>query len=87
VTCPQLALVIGLLAARFEDCNEVHPQLGLKFLSPRDFLRLNAKRNPLPVGQTGVRITIAQVILSSPLLHVVASFLNCGDFPKRHEIR
>ena len=34
--------VIALLPAWFEDYNEVHPHSGLKFLSPREFLRLSA---------------------------------------------
>jgi transposase InsO family protein len=28
--------------AWFEDYNELHPHSGLKFLSPREFLRLSA---------------------------------------------
>ena len=32
----------ALLPAWFEDYNEVHPHSGLKFLSPREFLRLSA---------------------------------------------
>jgi transposase InsO family protein len=31
-----------MLPAWFEDYNEVHPDSGLKFLSPREFLRLSA---------------------------------------------
>ena len=34
--------LIALLPAWFEDYNEVHPHSGLKFLSPREFLRLSA---------------------------------------------
>ena len=36
------APVIALLPAWFEDYNEVYPHSGLKFLSPREFLRLSA---------------------------------------------
>jgi putative transposase len=39
---PNAKTVIGLLPAWFEDYNEVHPHSGLKFLSPREFLRLSA---------------------------------------------
>jgi transposase InsO family protein len=39
---PDAAIVIALLPAWFEDYNEVHPHSGLKFLSPREFLRLSA---------------------------------------------
>jgi putative transposase len=39
---PDAASVIALLPAWFEDYNEVHPHSGLKFLSPREFLRLSA---------------------------------------------
>jgi transposase InsO family protein len=39
---PDAATVIGLLPAWFEDYNEAHPRSGLKFLSPREFLRLSA---------------------------------------------
>jgi transposase len=39
---PVAETVITLLPARFEDYNEVHPHSGLKFLSPREFLRLSA---------------------------------------------
>jgi transposase InsO family protein len=39
---PDAATVIALLPAWFEDYNEVHPHSGLKFLSPREFLRLSA---------------------------------------------
>jgi len=39
---PDAATVITLLSAWFEDYNEVHPHSGLKFLSPREFLRLSA---------------------------------------------
>ena len=38
---PDAATVIALLPAWFEDYNEVHPHSGLKFLSPREFLRLS----------------------------------------------
>jgi putative transposase len=41
-TLPDAATVITLLPAWFEDYNEVHPHSGLKFLSPREFLRLSA---------------------------------------------
>jgi transposase InsO family protein len=51
---PDAATVIALLPAWFEDYNEVHPHSGLKFLSPREFLRLSAKRNQLPVRSNGV---------------------------------
>ena len=40
-SCRMLRL-IALLPAWFEDYNEVHPHSGLKFLSPREFLRLSA---------------------------------------------
>jgi transposase InsO family protein len=43
---PDADTVIALLPAWFEDYNEVHPHSGLKFLSPREFLRLLS-------GQTG----------------------------------
>ena len=33
---------LALLPAWFEDYNEVHPHSGLKFLSPRQFLRRSA---------------------------------------------
>src|ERR1700742_4453121 len=36
---PDAETVIALLPAWFEDYNEVHPHSGLKFLSPREFLR------------------------------------------------
>jgi putative transposase len=39
---PDAATVIALLPAWFEDYNEVHPHSGLKFLSPREFLRFSA---------------------------------------------
>jgi transposase InsO family protein len=39
---PDAATVIALLPAWFADYNEVHPHSGLKFLSPREFLRLSA---------------------------------------------
>ena len=39
---PDAKTVIALLAAWFEDYNEVHPHSGLKFFSPREFLRLSA---------------------------------------------
>jgi putative transposase len=39
---PDAATVITLLPEWFEDYNEVHPHSGLKFLSPREFLRLSA---------------------------------------------
>src|SRR5271169_64286 len=39
---PDAEIVIALLPAWFEDYNEVHPHSGLKFLSPREFLRLSA---------------------------------------------
>ena len=39
---PDAETVIALLPAWFEDYNEVHPHSGLKFLSPRQFLRLSA---------------------------------------------
>ena len=39
---PDAKTVIALLPAWFEDYNEVHPHSGLKFLSPREFLRLSA---------------------------------------------
>jgi transposase InsO family protein len=39
---PDAATVIALLPAWFEDYNEVHPHSGLKFLFPREFLRLSA---------------------------------------------
>ena len=42
---PDAASVIALLPAWFEDYNEVHPHSGLKFLSPREFLRLSAQCN------------------------------------------
>src|ERR1700747_3897795 len=51
---PAAATVIALLPAWFEDYNEVHPHSGLKFLSPREFLRLSASRNQLPVRSNGV---------------------------------
>jgi len=39
---PDAETVLALLPAWFEDYNEVHPHSGLKFLSPREFLRLSA---------------------------------------------
>ena len=39
---PDAETVIALLPAWFEDYNEVYPHSGLKFLSPREFLRLSA---------------------------------------------
>ncbi|MGA7346225.1 MAG: IS3 family transposase [Pseudolabrys sp.] len=39
---PDAETIIALLPAWFEDYNEVHPHSGLKFLSPREFLRLSA---------------------------------------------
>ncbi len=39
---PDATTVIGLLPAWFEDYNEAHPHSGLKFRSPREFLRLSA---------------------------------------------
>jgi len=39
---PDAATAIGLLPTWFEDYNEAHPHFGLKFLSPREFLRLSA---------------------------------------------
>ena len=39
---PDAETLIALLPAWFEDYNEVHPHSGLKFLSPREFLRLSA---------------------------------------------
>ena len=39
---PDVETVIALLPAWFEDYNEVHLHSGLKFLSPREFLRLSA---------------------------------------------
>jgi transposase InsO family protein len=51
---PDAETVIALLTAWFEDYNEVHPHSGLKFLSPREFLRLSAYRNQLPVRSNGV---------------------------------
>jgi putative transposase len=39
---PDAATVIALLPAWFEDYSEVHSHSGLKFLSPREFLRLSA---------------------------------------------
>src|SRR5262245_45745575 len=51
---PDAETVIALLPAWFEDYNEVHPHSGLKFLSPREFLRLSAWRNQLPVRSNGV---------------------------------
>jgi putative transposase len=39
---PDAETVIALLPGWFEDYNEVHPHSGLKFLSPREFLRLSA---------------------------------------------
>ena len=39
---PDAETVIALLPAWFEDYNEVHPHSGLKFPSPREFLRLSA---------------------------------------------
>ena len=39
---PDAQTVMRLLPAWFEDYNEVHPHSGLKFLSPREFLRLSA---------------------------------------------
>ena len=41
-SCRMAETVIALLPAWFEDYNEVHPHSGLKFLSPREFLRLSA---------------------------------------------
>ena len=43
---PDAETVIALLPAWFEDYNEVHPHSGLKFLSPREFLRLSALVQP-----------------------------------------
>ena len=39
---PAAATVIMLLPAWFEDYNDVHPHSGLKFMSPREFLRHSA---------------------------------------------
>ncbi len=39
---PDAATAIGLLPTWFDDYNEAHPHSGLKFLSPREFLRLSA---------------------------------------------
>ena len=39
---PDAQTVIVVPPAWFEDYNEVHPHSGLKFLSPREFLRLSA---------------------------------------------
>jgi transposase InsO family protein len=39
---PDAATVIALVPAWFEDYNEGHPHSSLKFLSPREFLRLSA---------------------------------------------
>ena len=39
---PDAETVIALLPAWFEDYNEAHLHSGLKFLSPREFLRLSA---------------------------------------------
>ena len=43
---PDAETVIALLPAWFEDYNEVHPHSGLKFLSPREFLRLVCLAQP-----------------------------------------
>ena len=52
---PDAETVIALLPAWFEDYNEVHPHSGLKFLSPREFLRLSALAQlRLPVRSNGV---------------------------------
>jgi putative transposase len=37
---PKAETLIALLPARFEDYDEVHPHSGVKFLAPREFLRL-----------------------------------------------
>lgn len=39
---PDAETVIAFLPSWLEDYNEVHPHSGLKFLSPREFLRLSA---------------------------------------------
>ncbi len=39
---PDAATAIALLPTWFDDYNEAHPHSGLKFLSPREFLRLSA---------------------------------------------
>ena len=39
---PDAATVLALLPSWFDDYNEVHPHSGLRFLSPREFLRLSA---------------------------------------------
>ena len=45
---PDAATIIMLLPAWFEDYNDVHPHSGLKFLSPREFLRLSASAGDKP---------------------------------------
>ena len=39
---PDAVTVLALLPSWFDDYNEVHPHSGLRFLSPREFLRLSA---------------------------------------------
>src|SRR6185295_16617550 len=39
---PNSQTVFALLPSWFEDYNEVHPHSGLKFRSPREFLRMSA---------------------------------------------
>jgi putative transposase len=39
---PDAVTILTLLPDWFDDYNEVHPHSGLKFLSPREFLRLSA---------------------------------------------
>jgi hypothetical protein len=46
-----------MLPPWFEDYNEVHPHPGLKFLPPREFLRLSAWRNQLLLRSNWVHTT------------------------------
>jgi len=39
---PNSQTVLALLPSWFEDYNEVHPHSGLKFRSPREFLRMSS---------------------------------------------
>ncbi len=63
---PDAETLIALLPAWFEDYNEVHPHSGLKFLSPREFLRLSAVRSN---GVHTVAIDAAIALTAGPLLN------------------
>ena len=49
VILPDAETIPALLPEWIDDYCEVHPHSGLKFRSPREFLRLSAYTHPPPV--------------------------------------